>query len=147
MKRLTLFLATAMLVWSLTACGCTAKQVGEQGQAEQNGQTDSAIVDGNNATNGTNSSDVNDAMNGDSGTAQPDDNLSGNIGDAVTDGIDDMAGAAENAGDALMGNNSGADKNQNTTGGVSYEQMLRNARVHDRDGDLTDHENSVSSMF
>ena len=35
-----------------------------------------------------------------------------------------------------------------TEGGVSYEQMLRNARVHDRDGDLTDRENSVSrNMF
>lgn len=28
--------------------------------------------------------------------------------------------------------------------GASYEQMLRNARVHDRDGDLTDGENAMT---
>ena len=28
--------------------------------------------------------------------------------------------------------------------GVSYEEMLRNGKVHDTDGDLTDHENAVS---
>ena len=28
--------------------------------------------------------------------------------------------------------------------GASYEQMLRNARVHDTDGDLTDRENTVT---
>ena len=33
---------------------------------------------------------------------------------------------------------------QNSRPGVSYGQMLRNARVHDSDGLLTDHENAVS---
>ena len=33
---------------------------------------------------------------------------------------------------------------QNSHPGVSYGQMLRNARVHDSDGLLTDHENAAS---
>ena len=33
---------------------------------------------------------------------------------------------------------------QNSRPGVSYGQMLRNARVHDSDGLLTDHENAAS---
>ena len=143
-KSLMLILTMAMLVWSLTACGCTAKQAGEQEQTSNNGQSDSAIVDDNNSGGSgggaANSGESGSAANG-SGAGNDQNGSAGNgVGDAITNGIDDMTGAVENAGDALTGNSA--------TGGVSYEQMLRNARVHDRDGDLTDHENSVSrNMF
>ena len=45
--------------------------------------------------------------------------------------------------------NGTANRTSGTTGGTTYEQMLRNARVHDRDGDLTDWENGYTpgSMF
>lgn len=36
------------------------------------------------------------------------------------------------------------DSEDTLTGGVSIDQMLRNARVHDRDGDLLDRENAMT---
>lgn len=69
-------------------------------------------------------------------------------------------GSAEN-GDGVTGSNSGSAASDGTTSSGSassgsatrqksilepatYDQMVRNARVHDADGDLSDHENSVT---
>ena len=56
--------------------------------------------------------------------------------DGVEQGVSDMTNTAENAGKAM--------KRSVEEGGVSYGEMLDNARVHDTDGDLTDHENAVT---
>ena len=56
--------------------------------------------------------------------------------DEYTDVTADYAGGDTTVEDAVT--------KQNSHPGVSYGQMLRNARVHDSDGLLTDHENAAS---
>ena len=141
MKRtLMLFMATALLVFSLASCGCSAQQAGTQSETgSQNGSTVTGGDNGNsngqsNAGNGT----ANGQSNTGNGTEQsPNSPMHDSDGNVIDETIDDITGAVENAGDALTGNDT-----HNTTGGVSYEQMLRNGRVHDRDGDLKDGENA-----
>ena len=52
----------------------------------------------------------------------------------VGEGIDDIRDSVGSAVDDITGSDN--------SGGVSYEQMLRNGKVHDRDGNLNDHENA-----
>lgn len=143
-RSLTLLVASLLLVFSLTACGGNDKQ--QDNSANQNGSavTGSDSAGGNNGnTNG--SANTNGNTNG-----GKDDSLMDDVGDAITDGADDVKDGIDDVGDALTGDtakNGTASRTRGTTGGTSYEQMLRNARVHDRDGDLTDWENSSSSMF
>lgn len=143
MKRsLTLLVASLLLVFSLTACGGNDKQ--QDNSANQNGSaaTGSDNATGNNAAdNGENSANGN-----------RDDSLMDDVGDAITDGAEDVKDGIDDVGDAMTGDNANtgtANQTRGTTGGATYEQMLRNARVHDRDGNLKDYENSVtpSSMF
>lgn len=115
-KQVMLLFTAAMLVWSLSACGCTAKQAGQQDSNQTAGETTPGSTEHG--------------------------NLAGEAGDAITEGLDDLSGAADQAGDALTG--TAPETEAAPGGGVSYEQMLRNARVHDRDGILTDNENSFS---
>lgn len=141
MKRsLTLLLASLLLVFSLAACGGDNKQ-----DTNQNG---SAVTSSDNANgNGTdNATDDRTDSNGTNGGS-----LAEDAGNAVTDGIDDVADGIDDVGDALTGDNAqtGTANKTRSTGGATYGQMLRNGRVHDRDGDLTDGENSVTrgAMF
>lgn len=145
MKRsLTLLLASLLLVFSLTACGGNDKQ-------QDTNQNGGAVTDSGNASgNGGAANDRTDnngtGSNG-NGNGAGTGSLAQDAGNAVTDGIDDVKDGIDDVGDALTGNsgqNGTASKTRNTTGGVSYGQMLRNGRVHDRDGDLTDGENSVT---
>lgn len=145
MKRsLTLFVASLLLVCSLTACGGNDKQ--QDNNANQNG----SAATGSDTASGSNGNATN---NGDTNTnGNRDDSLMEDVGDAITDGADDVADGIDDVGDALTGDNAKngtANRTRGTTGGATYEQMLRNARVHDRDGDLTDWENSYTpgSMF
>lgn len=145
MKRsLTLLLASLLLVCSLAACGSDKKQ--------DTNQNDSAVTNSGNANEDKNDTMTDDRTdtNGDNGTGTG--SLAQDAGDAVTDGIDDVKDGMEDVGDALTGDNTqnGAAANKtHSTGGVTYGQMLRNGRVHDTDGDLTDGENSVTrgAMF
>jgi len=139
-KGLTFLLVALMLVFSLTACGGNDKQ--------QENQNDSAVVGGDTANNSDNGSDTG------SGSTSGNNGNSGNNSGSMA-GNDSNSSNGSNSG---SGNNSSTDNNSgglndaltddssigNTTGGVTYEQMLRNARVHDRDGDLTDHENAAT---
>ena len=139
MKRvLSLLLVSLLMVSSLAACGCTAKQAGNEDQVGTNGQNGNAMTDGTN--NGTNQGTLTDDNSANNGTVTGDlendgeDMINGaeNVGEAVKDGV-------EEAGDALTGHNNG------TTGGVTYEQMLRNGRVSDTDGNLTTRENAAAT--
>lgn len=144
-KHLTLLLVSALMLFSLAACGCSAKDKGNAGtnntvtgsETVENGSADTgkgnaansngSVIDG--STNGN----VNDTHNG---TANNGNSLVDDAQNAVNEGIDDVQ-------NALDGNN-GTAKNS-SAGGVSFRKMLENGRVHDKDGDLTDGENSVSS--
>lgn len=57
-------------------------------------------------------------------------------GNAIEDGADRIEDAVD--GDGVP------NKSHSMLDGVSYEEMLRNGKVHDTDGDLTDDENAVS---
>jgi len=155
MKRMfTLLLALAMVVSCLTACGCTASQDGAGEQASPDNQNSSTTAGNENSNSGTAGS--NDANSGSQGTGS--DSGVGNAGDmgngtdtAPDNGnsiLDDAGNAIENGvndmENALDGTDSTAKSRAN---GISYGKMLENARVHDKDGDLTDHENSVSKQL
>ena len=129
-KGLTFFMAALMLVFSLTACGGNDKQ--------QDPQNDSAIVDDDTASNSDNGSNTDSNSNSGNNSSNMPGNNSGN-GNAASGDNSEQDTNSGGLDDALTG-----DSATNNTGGVTYEQMLRNARVHDRDGDLTDHENAAT---
>ncbi|MDD3347693.1 hypothetical protein [Oscillibacter sp.] len=139
MKRSsTLFLASVLLVFTLTACG--RKQPVTNPAQDNVPTTEDSIGNGTtgNGTTGNNALDgtTNYPENGTNGS------LAGDVGNAVTNGIDDVEDAV--TGENLPGENRTTNRTGTTTGGVTYEQMLRNARVHDTDGYLRDHENAVT---
>ena len=153
-KMFTLFLALAMVVSCLTACGCTASQDSTGEQSANGSQSDSATAGNDSSTSGTGNGNSASSGSQDTGTdsgvgntgdmgnsSDPDPDNGNSIlddaGDAIENGMNDV----ENA---LDGTDSTARRRAN---GISYEQMLKNAHVHDKDGDLTDHENSVSKQL
>ena len=84
-------------------------------------------------TNGSVSEDLKDAAD--------------DVGDAAQNGLDAAGDAIENGADRIVDAVDGdgvPNKSHSMLDGVSYEEMLRNGKVHDTDGDLTDHENAVS---
>ena len=136
MKRnLALVLASFLLVFSLTACG------GDDQSNSSNNNT--AGTDDNQGildTNGTNGTDGNDSLN------DAIDDTKDQMDDAITEGKDQVE-------DALTGNDNNSNVSDSTVkqsardGRVTYGQMLRNGRVHDTDGDLTDMENNVTKSI
>lgn len=146
MKRsLTLLLVSLLLVFSLTACGRDKNQ-------QDTNQNGSAVTNSDNASGNTNDALTDDRNDSNTANGNGSGSLAQDAGNAVTDGIDDVKNGIEDVGDAITGDNvqnGTANKTRNTTGGATYGQMLQNGRVHDRDGNLTDGENSVthSAMF
>ena len=157
MKHLTLLLAAALLVFNLTACGCSAKDSGSTTTGQEttgttedstspntgtsNGESGAGTgsSSGSGSTSGSNSGGSQNGSSGGSGEAG-----SNTGGTANSDGTGSLL---EDAGDALKdGANDVKDAldGSSKAGGVSFRQMVRNARVHDTDGDLTDGENSRS---
>lgn len=163
----TLLLAVLLLAFSLTACGGGDKQTNDQnnGSVTDNGTgnnaghngaangdiTDDGITNGGAANGNTGSST--DTGNGSAVVGGADDNNTsnrngsngantGNNGNSL---IDDAEDALDDAGRALDGALGGsAVKQSQGWHGTGFHQMLRNAQVHDTDGDLTDMENSVT---
>jgi ABC-type oligopeptide transport system substrate-binding subunit len=136
MKRsLTLLLTLALLVCSLTACGGNNDQQDRNDDTVMGGETaDNNMTADNGMTNNgatANNGTTNDSTT-DNGTG---DNLLDDAGNAIRNGVDDVE-------DTLTGDNNTTSRS--ATGGISYRQMLENARVHDTDGDLTDHENAMT---
>ena len=125
-QTLTALLLALTLVLCLT--GCTRKDNSSSGTAD-NGTTN------NGTTNGTNEGTTNTGtMNG--GT---------NSGDGSTGNGTDSSARSHYDTYARPGSNgaTGSDS-YDMLPGRSYEQMLRDGRVHDSDGFLTDGENSVT---
>ena len=147
MKRsLTLLLASLLLVFTLTACG----RGNQQDTANQNGQNNGAVTEnGANDNNGAildnGPADQNGANGNNNGNS-----LAGDVEDTVRDGVNEVGRGIEDVGDAITGNDVNrtegtTNQTGSTLGGATYEQMLRNARVRDTDGILTDYENTVTS--
>ena len=117
-RQFTLLLASVLVVFALTACGGNDKDTNQDNNGQNTVGEDILDPDNNNSNkdNGTgdHKNDQNTTDRGDSALTGGDTTVE----DAVT--------------------------KQNSRPGVSYGQMLRNARVHDSDGLLTDHENAAS---
>ena len=118
-RQFTLLLASVLVVFALTACGGNDKDTNQ----DNNGQN-TVGEDIQNAGE--------DIMDAGEDILDPDNNNS-NKDNGTGDHKNDQNTTVE---DAVT--------KQNSRPGVSYGQMLRNARVHDSDGLLTDHENAAS---
>lgn len=163
MKRMyTLLLAALMTVFSLAACGSNeGNSVSGSGSANSGGAgSGSTAADGSGSANddgmggmtgsgssgssapadsglngGQGGSSIAGSSNGSSSAAGSSNGSASGSGDALTRGARDVVRGTENAvSDATGG----------LLRGASYEQMLRNARVHDTDGDLYDYENAMT---
>ena len=120
MKRLiTLLLATMLLAVCLTACG-RRDNYGQDSQQSTTNQTTGAAQ--------------NNTAPGYSGE------------DAVLGSGNQTTGETHTSGQERP-NDSANNHAANEDVGVSYEQMLRNGRVHDKDGLLKDGENAVSDLM
>ena len=133
-KSLALLLASAFLVFALTACGGDKKEDGvngsdtpttEDSMDDPDSSVTDDILDGTGKTNG-------DRDPADNGTTAP---VPGD--DTATDNH------TSNQDGTMSGTDSDTGSNRARIGS-SYDQMLENARVHDTDGDLTDYENAVT---
>lgn len=141
MKRMFALLLIAMLALSVAACGSSKDEglngSGSGSQSAGNGalsggagSSEGGAASSNGATSGENG-----LTNGDGAPGGEKNGLTG--GDAITgagsdleNGMNSGAAATPQRGEALPG--------------ATYGQMLRNARVHDRDGFLKDGENAVT---
>ena len=128
-QTITALLLALALVLGLS--GCTARK-DNQSDKGNNGTTQNGTM--NNGTNngtmngGTNSGDAgNGTMN--NGTANNNNAASRSYNSYAQPGVNGPT-SSDSVNDLLRGR--------------SYEEMLRNGRVHDTDGFLTDGENSVS---
>ena len=134
-RQFALLLTSVLLVFALTACGGDDKDASHD-RGEQNPAGESIQDAGDNIADagedildaGKDVLDPDDKKDDhsdqtDRDTADRDDHT------ALTDGTTSTEGAATK---------------QSGRVGVSYGQMLRNARVHDTDGFLKDGENAVS---
>ena len=129
-KHLILLLTAALLVFSLTACGCSAKDSGTTTDQQTTGTTQDSTSPNTGTSNG-------DAGLG-TGT-NPDSAVPGS--DTGRTLMDDAKRAANNG---VRDTKNALDDVASELGGTGFRQMVRNGRVHDTDGDLTDGENSRS---
>ena len=119
--RQTITALLLALVLALGLSGCTSKK--DSGMNSGTTNNGSSYNDGN-TSNGT--------MNGGTNSDTNYNNGSNHNGTNYDNGTDDSSG------------NSLMDETEDLLRGRSYEEMLRNGRVNDTDGDLTDGENSTS---
>lgn len=131
-KTLTFFAAALVLAFALTACGSGAQT--NPDQPAGSGAAGSETVPGGQTNGAPGVPEDNAAKDG--GTVD-------NNGGTRHDGglIDDAKDALDDAGDALTDGGNAVRQNFRS---ASFDQMLRNAQVHDKDGDLKDNENSVT---
>ena len=124
-RQFELLLASVLLVFALTACGGDDKDTSHD-SGDQNTAGDSLEDAGDDILDaGEDILDPNDKDHADSGRDPADRHED----DALTGGDPTVEDAVTKQSGRI---------------GVSYGQMLRNARVHDTDGFLKDGENAVS---
>ena len=121
-----LLLALALM---LGLSGCTSKKnSGNNGDTPSNSTTQNGTTNNGNTNNGTMNGGTN---SGDGNTTQPGNNS------RLYNGYGSYAQPGSNG-------STSSDSFDDFMAGRSYDEMLRNGRVHDTDGILTDGENSVS---
>ena len=148
-----LLLATLMLIFTLAACGSKDEPpaggdnandgVSDNSGTGNGGNQNDPIVGGN-----TGSQDNGIQDDGTTGSNSAGDGLQDDLDDIGDDIRDDMEQAGDNIRDGVAdmadGTANGISANGRRHLGTSFGQMVRNAHVHDKDGDLTDHENAVT---
>lgn len=142
-QKIGVFLLSAMLILSLSACGEMGGAVG-----------DNDILGDDYTTTEENSRQGHSPNNGTNGENYNQDNNSSNKGTDTRKGVLESNGSnGGNGGSTNDSNTSGSDGTMSRNGqneslfgsnGASYEQMLRNGMVNDTDGVLTDGENPHS---
>ena len=146
MKRTFALLLTALLAVSITACGYTNGNVKSTTPNKSVTGTGTTTGTGVTKNNGATKSTGVTKSNGASGTAAK------TAGDSILSGDNNGLGASKsvvvkNGANATTDTTTTTTKN-GTNGsvirGATYGQMLRNARVHDKDGFLLDGENAVT---
>lgn len=132
-RKIGIFLLSALLVLSLSACGTVGDNdiTGDNHTAADNGYH-------NDANGGSSTERSNRSTDTRRGVLEPD---SGTNGTGAN--LSPAPGNNPGAGEGLTGRNN-TEEGLFGTNGTSYEQMLRNGMVNDTDGDLTDGENSHS---
>lgn len=125
-RKLAYLLVSALLVFSLTACGCTATP---QDAGGANSSTQEENSQSGNTQNGSQSGEQNggqgsDSQNGGSSVIGNDgSNSSGSTQNPVEEGMDNIQNGVDNAIDDITGTNPPAD------GGVPFDEMLENGRL------------------
>lgn len=161
-QKIGVFLLSALLVVSLSACGQMGSSTGDNGMlddntttAERNYRQSTSPNNGTNGDNGNNYKQGNKNADNRQGVLEPRKNAinsnNSNNGDNSTGKNTNNGGGSSNQGTGAEGNNknstgsrNGMDEGLFSTKGNSYEQMVRNGLVNDTDGDLTDGENPHS---
>lgn len=136
-RQFALLLASALLVFALTACGGDDKDASHD-SGEQNTAGESIQDAGDNIADAGE-----DILDAGKDVLDPDDNRDSQADlpetDRDTADRDDHTALTDGT-----TSSEGTATKQSGRVGVSYGQMLRNARVHDTDGFLKDGENAVS---
>lgn len=145
------FLLALLLTLSLTACGGGGKQTNDENNGVTSGETGSDSSGNNTSDSAMGGSSDMDSNNGGKGTAGSDNNNRTSGSSDANGGT--VAGDIDGKGDSLLDPSSGANSQDGgnavpqSHGGwkpASFDQMVRNGKVHDKDGILTDFENSVT---
>lgn len=138
-RRFALLLVSGLLAFTLAGCGGDDKDTGTQ-----DGTGDMVTDENNDALLGDDNADRHqDDGTSDSGNDNQTDTNGDGILDDLDNGMDDLGNDLENGMNDL-GNDleQGMDNLENSA--TSYDQMVRNGKVHDTDGILTDGENAHS---
>ena len=127
MKRnLALFLISALLVFSLTACGCTATPQSSDNADNAQSEPQSGNTDSQDDSTGSQSSSQNGNQNqGDSVIGGDQGSNNSSPESPLEEGVNDITDGIDNAVDDITGQT----KPSTDDGGVSFDQMLNNGKV------------------
>ncbi len=162
-QKLTCLLLALLLSVSLTACGNDKNHSDAEkddaliGNDTTDGQDNGHASDGT-ADPGMDSSDKEDSSSNSENPTDNQDSLPedakddaenagedvARAGRSILDGVEDTGRDAARAGRSLLDGVEDAARDVKDDSMTTFERMLRNGRVHDTDGDLTDHENAVT---
>jgi len=124
-RSLALLFVCAFLISDLTACGCSASPQNDAPQSGNATQNSGDMQSGSGTQNGNGTQNDSAVIGGDTGTdtgVTPDHTLPDGAQGSLEQGANDIRDGIDNAVDDITGND-------NSSGGVSYDQMLRNGRV------------------
>lgn len=126
------------LTLTLGLSGCTSKK--DNGSNQGDDPSNSTTQNGSNTSNGTMNGGTNSGSNGSNGSSN------GGSGNGTDNGTTPSDGSRSYYSYGQPGSNdaTNSESGNDFLRGYSYEQMLRNGRVRDTNGILTDGESSVT---